>query len=69
MVLVMVMIYQLISISVKRNKINELEARIAEYNRLIESGEDTIKVRSEARWIEREARELGYIFKDDIIHN
>ena len=65
----MVMIYQLISISVKRNKINELEARIAEYNRLIESGEDTIKVRSEARWIEREARELGYIFKDDIIHN
>ena len=68
-VLLMVMVYQLISIGVKRNKINELEERIAEYNRLIESGEDTIKVRSEARWIEREARELGYIFKDDIIHN
>ncbi len=68
-VLVIVMVYQLISIGVKRNKINELEARIAEYNRLIESGEDTIKARSEARWIEREARELGYIFKDDIIHN
>ncbi len=68
-ILLMVMVYQLISIGVERNRINELETKIAEYNQLVEEGEETVRVRNLAWWIEREARELGYVFKDDITHN
>ena len=68
-ILLMVMVYQLICIGVEKGRIQELEAKIAEYNRLIESGEETIEVRNLKWWIEREARELGYVYKDDITHD
>ena len=68
-VLLVVMLYQMIFISVERNRINELELKIAEYNRLIEDGEDTLEVRKLKWWIEREARELGYVYNDDITHD
>lgn len=63
------MIYQLISIGVEQNRIKELEQKIAEYSRLIEDGENTIEVRKLKWWIEREARELGYVYPDDITHD
>ncbi len=51
--------------SIKNNQIKELELKIAEYNLLIEQGEETKEVRSMRWWIEREARELGYVFATD----
>ena len=68
-ILLMVMVYQLISIGVEQKRINELETKIAEYQQLIEEGEETVRVRNLAWWIEREARELGYVFNDDITHD
>lgn len=44
----------------------ELEAKIAEYNQLIENGEDVKEARSMLWWIEQRARELGYILKTDV---
>ena len=51
--------------SVKNNQIRQLESKIAEYNQLIAEGEETKEIRSMRWWIEREARELGYVFADD----
>lgn len=62
------MLYQIIFIGVERGRIKELEEKIAEYERLISEGEDTLEVRNLKWWIEREARELGYVYKDDITH-
>ena len=59
-ILLLIMTYQLISIGVTKNRIEQLEKKIAEYEVLIESGEDTIEARSMREWIEREARLLGY---------
>lgn len=58
--LISVMVYQLIAIRVENNKKAELESKIIEYNRLIESGEDTLEARSTKAWIIMRARELGY---------
>ncbi len=58
-VLISVMVYQLIAIRVENNKKVELENKIIEYNRLIESGEDTLEARSTKAWIVMRARELG----------
>ena len=57
--LISVMVYQLIAIRVENNKKAELESKIIEYNRLIESGEDTLEARSTKAWIVMRARELG----------
>ena len=67
-ILLVVMLYQIIFIGVERGRIKELEEKIAEYERLISEGEDTLEVRNLKWWIEREARELGYVYKDDITH-
>lgn len=61
-ILLSVMVYQIIAVKVKEKNINELEIQIAEYERLIELGEDTLEVRSKRWWIERRARELGYVY-------
>ena len=66
-ILLGVMIFQLISISVERGKIAELDAAIVEYKRLIATGEDELAARSEYTWIVNRARELGYSFDGDKI--
>ncbi|MBQ3596833.1 MAG: hypothetical protein II988_03355 [Clostridia bacterium] len=63
-ILVAVMVYQLIAIGVENKRKNEYENAIAEYNRLIEEGEDLLVLRSKKAWIVRRARELGYISED-----
>lgn len=65
-ILVSVLVYQIISINVKNRQVAELEAKIAEYNQLIENGEDVKEARSMLWWIEQRARELGYILKTDV---
>ena len=64
-ILVSVMIYQLISISVRNKQIEELRAQIAVYERMIEDGEEENAIRQERDWIERRARELGYKLPTD----
>ncbi len=65
-ILLFVMIYQLADIAIKQKKIEELDAKIAQYEQLIQEGEDTLEARSMRWWIERRARELGYIYKTDV---
>ena len=60
------MVYQLIAIKVEQNNIAELERRIAEYNVMIENGEDVLEARKELDWIVRRAYELGYQLDGDI---
>lgn len=64
-ILIAVMVYQLIAIGVENRKKAEYESAIAEYNRLIEEGEDILVLRSKKAWISRRARELGYIGLDE----
>ena len=64
-ILLMVMVYQLISISVKNREIAKYNEAIARYEALIEEGEETIEVRQLEWWIRREAERLGLVFKGD----
>ena len=61
-VLAAVMVYQLVSIFTYKNAIAELEREIAAYEQMIDETGDTIETRSKRWWIERRARELGYIY-------
>ena len=64
-ILVTIMVYQMITIQVKKNRIEYLQGQIAKYERLTEEGEQTIETRSMREWIEREARKLGYRYSFD----
>lgn len=63
-VLISVMVYQLIAIAVYNKRIDNYNAKIAQYNQLIEQGEETKETYSLRWWIEREARELGLVYRD-----
>ena len=58
--LLSIMVYQMISIKVMNDTIDDYNAKKAEYNRLIKQGEETIEQRSMREWIEREAKRLNY---------
>ena len=60
--LLSVMVYQLVSIFTYKNAIAELEREIAAYEQMIDETGNTIETRSKRCWIERRARELGYIY-------
>ncbi len=64
-ILLSIMLFQIISISVEKRNLAELEEQIAIYNQLIETGEDTVEARSSRWWIIERARELGYVFDGD----
>ena len=66
--LVSIMVYQLISIKVERDALNQLNATIQEYKELIEQGSNTLEVRQTYDWIENAARKLGYRFDGDKIY-
>ena len=63
-ILLSVMVYQLISIGVKNNKIAIYNQKIAEYEALSAEGEETKEARSMRMWIEREARRLGLKYQN-----
>lgn len=65
-ILMFVMVFQLISLQIRKNAYNELQAEIARYEQLIENGQDTLEARSKKNWIERRARELGYVYPSDV---
>lgn len=58
-ILLSVMVYQLISIKIYKDKVAELDREIAIYDQLIEEGNDTLAARQQWAWIEFRARELG----------
>ena len=62
-----ILVYQLISIKVRRNQIAELENQIAYYNQLTEEERKEQENRYKLSWIINRARELGYKFEDDIV--
>lgn len=64
--LLILMVYQLIKISVERGRVAALEAAIAEYNQMIAEDEETIELRRQREWIVTRARELGYVFENDV---
>lgn len=68
LILVLVMVYQLISIGVKKQKEAELDAKIAEYKRLIEEEGETEEAVSSYWWIVQRSKELGYVFDGDKIY-
>ena len=57
--LLAIMVYQIISIKVKENRIAYLDSQYEKYTELIYKGNETIEIRSMREWIEREARKLG----------
>lgn len=62
-VLLSIMVYQLISIKVQKDKEEYLERKIAEYEALIEEGELIMEERSTEEWLVRAARHLGYVYE------
>ena len=58
-ILLSVMIYQLISIKIYKDRVAELDAEIAIYEQMLADGEDTLQSRRQWAWIEFRARELG----------
>ena len=56
------MVYLIISIKVKENKIEYLQTQIERYELLKNKGEETLEIRSMREWIEKEARKLGYTY-------
>ncbi len=65
-ILLIVMIYQLIAIGVKNNKIDQINQRIAELDLLIENSENKKEAIKEKNWIIYEAQKLGYYFEGAI---
>ena len=63
--LLSIMVYQMISIKVEKERIDYLKQKTAEYILLKEQGEETIEQRTMREWIEREARKLGYRYSFD----
>lgn len=65
-ILLAVLAYQLLTISTYNKRIAKLEENIARYEALITEAEDTKEVVSLRWWIEREARELGYVYEGEL---
>lgn len=64
-ILLSIMVYQLVSISVRNKQIEALRAEIASYEKMIEDGEIENDIREDDWWKERRARELGYKLPSD----
>ena len=64
--LLIIMIYQLIAISAERAEERELRAVVEQYMALTEEQQNTLDARTSRQWIERRARELGYVYKEDV---
>ncbi len=64
-ILASIMIYQIVAINVEKDRKAQIEAKISEYDRLIEEGEESLIIRSNPKWIEYQARKLGYIHEGD----
>ncbi len=66
-ILLSVMIYQLIAIGVKQNRIDYYKQQIEVLDKRIEGNKDDLLAIKEREWIIYEARKLGYYFEGDDI--
>lgn len=64
-ILLAIMIYQLIAIAVKNNRIDEYKAQIEILDARIAESENDLSAIKEREWIIYEARKLGYRFEGD----
>ena len=64
-IMVTILVYQIVGIYTRKNRINALDAEIAELNEQIETTESSIDEWSQRWKIEQRARELGLIYEDD----
>lgn len=62
--LIAILTYQTVKKISYNKRIKNLEAEITRYERLIEEGKSEYELRELKEWIEAEARELGYVFKN-----
>ena len=60
-------ICQMVSISVKNRRIEELKAEIARYEQIIETSENDLEIYYSELWLEMAARELGMLGYGDIL--
>lgn len=60
-------ICQMISISVKNRRIEELKEEIARYEQIIETSENDLEIYYSELWREMAARELGMLGYGDIV--
>lgn len=60
-------ICQMISISVKNRRIEELKEEIARYEQIIETSENDLEIYYSELWLEMAARELGMLGYGDIV--
>lgn len=67
-ILLMVWIYQMIAISSARRYNAELDAKISYYLEIKDDASKVLERRATLEWIEERARELGYVFKDDVLY-
>lgn len=64
-ILVSILIWQLVAISLEKNKKQELLDKIAYYDTVKNDKEKVLEAVSSKWWIEQRARELGYRYIDD----
>ena len=64
-ILVSVIVYQLISLTLLKNRKNELINQIQQYDTTINTTQDEIEKNSAYWYIEQKAREYGMIYEDD----
>ena len=63
--LITILVYQIVGIYTRKNRINALDAEIAQLYAQIETTEDSIEEWSQRWKIEQRARELGLIYEND----
>lgn len=64
-ILLVILVYQIVGIYTRNNRINALDGEIQSLKTQIEQTDDSIKEWSERWKIEQRARELGMIYEDD----
>ena len=64
-ILITILVYQIVGIYSRKNRINALDAEISQLYTQIETTEDSIEEWSQRWKIEQRARELGLIYEND----
>ena len=64
-ILLSIMIYQLIAIGVKNNRIDDYKEQIKILDARIAASKEDLSAIKEREWIIYEARKLGYVFEGD----
>lgn len=67
-ILLAVLLYQIIAISNERRFIDEYNNKIAYYRELKDDADKVLEVRETYQWLERVARENGWILPNDVVY-